>query len=204
MNRTAIFIDGAYLDKLLENVFRGSRIDMGLLSAELAQKNEILRCYYYHCPPYQSNPPTTEERQKVASHDRYIRALSRLPRFQVRLGKLAFRGTTGEGRPIFVQKRVDIMMGVDMVQLAATRQIARAVLVAGDSDFLPAVDAVKQHGVLCMLWHGPFGRGRANTVHRELWDACDERMEIDHLLIDKTKRARPPSLSSVDRLHAGE
>jgi uncharacterized LabA/DUF88 family protein len=107
-------------------------------------------------------------------------ALSRLPRFQVRLGKLEYRGARQDGSPIFAQKRVDILLGVDMVELAATRQIGRAILVAGDSDFLPAIEVVKRHGVLTVLWHGTRGgHGRQSTCHNDLWDMCDERFEID-------------------------
>jgi uncharacterized LabA/DUF88 family protein len=187
--RTAIFIDGAYLDNLLKKEFGGVRIDLRDLVEKLVDKDtDILRTYYYHCAPYQSSPPTQEERQRVASNSRFYKALSRLPRFQVRLGKLAFRGKMSDGSPIFVQKRVDIMLGVDMVQLAATRQIGCAVLLAGDSDFVPAIEAAKSYGVLCMLWHGPIRSGLANTVHQELWDLCDERLEITQLLIDGVKR----------------
>jgi uncharacterized LabA/DUF88 family protein len=75
---------------------------------------------------------------------------------------------------------VDILLGVDMVELAATRQINRAVLVAGDSDFLPAIEVVKRQGVLTVLWHGPRGaHGRPSTCHNDLWEVCDERFEID-------------------------
>jgi len=189
MDRAAIFIDGAYLDKLLENEFGRAQIDYGRLADELAQGADILRTYYYHCPPYQSNPPTTDESQRTAARNRFFAALSRLPRFQVRQGKLAYRGKDQNGQPIFVQKRVDIMLGVDMVQLAATRQIAKAVLLAGDSDFVPAVEAVKQHGVLTVLWHGPIRAGRNSTVHQELWDACDERFPLTQGVVDACPRS---------------
>lgn len=82
-----------------------------------------MRTYYYHCPPYQSNPPTEEERERLSSRQKFFSALSRLNRFQLRLGKLEKRGEDAKGKPIFVQKRVDIMLGVDMVQLASTSQI---------------------------------------------------------------------------------
>ena len=178
MDKAAVFIDGAYLDKLLDQEFGGAQIDYGRFAAMMAKECSILRTYYYHCPPYQSNPPREEERRRTAAKDRFFSALSRLPRFQVRLGKLAFRGTDGAGNPIFVQKRVDIMLGVDMVQMSATRQIQQAVLLAGDSDFVPAVEAVKQYGVLTVLWHGPIKSEGRTTVHRELWEACDDRFVI--------------------------
>lgn len=185
MSRTAIFIDGAYLDKVCHHEFGGARLNFGGFSARLAAGEEVLRTYYYDCPPYQSNPPTEDERRRYAAKDRFFNALKQLPRYQVRHGKLAYRGTDERGNPIFVQKRIDIMIGVDMVQLAATRQINRAILVAGDSDFVPAIDEVKRHGVLTCLYHG-------QNSHRELWEACDERIEINRTLVDAVRREPPP------------
>jgi uncharacterized LabA/DUF88 family protein len=180
MDRCAIFIDGAYVDKLFQHHLGGIRVDLGKFSQHVAAGADLLRTYYYHCLPYQSSPPTIDEKQRFSGADKYMAALSRLPRFQVRLGKLEYRGVKADGSPIFAQKRVDILLGVDMVELAATRQITRAILVAGDSDFLPAIEVVKRHGVLTVLWHGTRGgRGRQSTCHNDLWDICDERTEID-------------------------
>jgi uncharacterized LabA/DUF88 family protein len=187
-NRTAIFIDGAYLDKLLELEFRRTRIDFGHLAEQVSGDGEILRTYYYHCPPHMSAVPTEEERARAESKERFFSALARLPRFQTRLGKLVYRGEDRDGRPIFIQKLVDIMLGVDLVQLSATRQINRAVLVAGDSDFVPALEVAKLHGVLTVLWHGPMRSGQNSTVHRELWDCCDDRFEITSELIQRVQR----------------
>ncbi len=180
MDRVAIFIDGAYLDFGLRDHAPGVRLDFGLLSRTLANGKEILRSYYYHCPPYQSNPPTAEERNRVSRRQAFFAQLNRLPRFQVRLGQLAYRGEKPNGKPILVQKRVDIMLGVDLVQLSIKDQIRTAVLLAGDSDFLPAVQVAREEGVLVHLFH--FER-----PHRELWDACDERTLIDQPLIEKIK-----------------
>jgi uncharacterized LabA/DUF88 family protein len=113
----------------------------------------------------------------------FFSQLKRLPRFEVRLGKLAFRGTGDDGRPIFVQKRVDIMLGVDLVQLSTKRLISTAVLVAGDSDFLPAVQIAREEGVLVHLYHFT-----VHQPHRELWDACDERTPVNQQLIDSVRR----------------
>lgn len=177
MGRTAVFIDGGYIAALARDNLGGVRLDFEKLVDHVIGHSELLRAYYYDCAPYQSNPPTDEEKARVRAKQSFFSALSRLPRFQLRQGKLEHRGTRDDGRPLFVQKRVDLMLGVDMVQLAATRQIDKACLIAGDSDFVPAIEMVKQHGVLVSLWHGPRG-GVANTVHRELWDICDDRDEL--------------------------
>lgn len=104
MDRCAIFIDGAYVDKLFQNHLGGVRVDHGKLAQHICAGNDLLRTYYYHCLPYQGSPPTQDERQRFASAERFIAALSRLPRFQVRLGKLEYRGSKQDGSPIFAQK----------------------------------------------------------------------------------------------------
>lgn len=183
MDRVAIFIDGAYLDFGLRDQFDMARIDYGMLAEELSGEKELLRTYYYHCLPYQSDPPTKDEAERFGRMQAFVNQLERLQRFRVRLGKLAFRGCRDDGRPIFVQKRVDIMLGVDLVQLGLKSQISTAVLIAGDSDFLPAVEVARNEGVVLHLYH--FG---AHRPHRDLWDACDERTEITPDLIDKVRR----------------
>lgn len=188
MEKVAIFIDGGYLAKIQEPITGDPtfKLDFGKLSEHLADGGSRLRTYYYNCPPYVSPKRTTDELQRSTKAHSFYDALNRLPRFQVRLGQLAFRGLSAEGRPIFVQKRVDALLCVDMVSLALTRQITKAILLAGDSDFMPAVEVVKQNGVLVELWHGP-----EDTVHDELWKACDDRVEIDKACFQSV-RFTPP------------
>jgi uncharacterized LabA/DUF88 family protein len=188
-DRTAIFIDGAYFDRLLDSEFNRVRVDFGLLANKLAAGDNVLRTYYYHCPPYMPPRPTEEDIRRNEAKDRFFNALTTLPRFQIRLGKLMYRGQDENGRPIFIQKLVDIMLGVDLVLMAATRQITRAVLLTGDSDFVPAVEAAKRQGTLVTLYHGPMApASKFGTVHRELWEACDERFELTQELVDSVQR----------------
>ena len=180
-NRVAIFIDGAYLDFVLRDEFKGARIDYEALSKHIAGDSDILRTYYYHCPTYQGNPPTKEESERYATQRRFFSALENIPRYTVRLGRLAPRGKDQSGHPKYEQKRVDILLGVDLVQLAAKQAIQEAVLVAGDSDFIPAVTAAKHEGVLVRLFHG-------DTAHSELWRECDERIQFSSQIIDAVRR----------------
>ena len=124
MNRCAIFIDGAYLEFVLKEEFGRPPIDFAALSSRIAGPRELLRTYFYDCLPYQSARPTAEERERFARRRRFHHALNLIPRFEVRLGKLAFRGTQ-DGRPIFEQKRVDILLGVDLVRRGRRPPIPR-------------------------------------------------------------------------------
>lgn len=181
-SRIAIFIDGGYLAKVLRDEFESARIDFGALSENIAGGIDILRTYYYDCLPYQSSRPTPTEKERYGNHRRFLSALERIPRFQVRLGKLAFRGKRADGSEIFEQRQVDILLGVDMVLLAAKHQITHAALVSGDSDFLPAVKAAKDEGVLISLFHGT-----KLPPHRELWDNADERSTITWNLVNSIR-----------------
>ena len=101
MGIVAVFLDGGYLDKVMALDHGNARLDYAKLAAEMAAPDELLRCYYYHCAPYQSNPPTEEEKQRYAGRkQRFFRALSYLERFEVRLGRLAFRGIDTNGQKI--------------------------------------------------------------------------------------------------------
>ena len=177
MGMTALFIDGAYLEKVLLHDHARARIDLGKLAALMVNDgDELLRAYYYNCLPFKSNPSTDEENERYANARRFVEALNYIDRFQVRLGKLVFRGKDQDGRPIFQQKRVDLMLGVDMARLAAKQAISKVALFSGDSDFTPAIEAVKQEGVLTTVWHG--SRSRYTSPSDHLLQMCDVRREL--------------------------
>jgi len=77
-----------------------------------------------------------------------------------------------------VQKRVDILLAVELVRLSWSKGIGTAILVTGDSDFVPAVEAAKDAGVLIQLWYS------RSAIHNELLDAVDEYFPITQELID--------------------
>jgi uncharacterized LabA/DUF88 family protein len=174
--KIAIFIDGGYLSKISKKY--NMNIDFCLLSRELSQGKEILRTIYYNCLPYQSNPPTPEEKERFSKAQKFHNALERLPRYEVKEGKLAKRGTEYE------QKGIDTLLSIDLVNLSASGKISDAVLLAGDSDFIPALKVAKDHGVNIFLYHGK----DRNEYHQALWQICDERIAIDNNFINKIKR----------------
>ena len=170
---------------MLEKDFDRARVDFGRLGAALAQDHEpLLRTYHYNCPPYQSAVATPRERELVRNADRFYYALRQLPNLELRLGRLAFRGYSREtGEPILEQKRVDIQLAVDLLALSYSRQIATAIVVAGDSDFIPVFQAAKDQAVRVVLYHG-----RNNPAHRELIEAADQPIVFDQDLIDRVRR----------------
>lgn len=181
----AVFLDGGYLEKVLTIDFGQPKIDMEKLALELAKPEELLRAYYYHCPPFQSTLPTPEEKERYARSHRFFTALSYIPRFEVRKGRLAFRGINQAGEKIFIQKRIDCMIGVDMAMLAGKERITSVALLSGDSDLIPAVEAVKREGVVVKLWHGST---KNTSPGQDLIQLSDLRFPINQEFVNKILR----------------
>lgn len=174
--RAAIFIDGGYIQTQFK--MHGIEPDFPLLAdyflAPLRHSIplDLLRCYYYYCAPYMSAEPTEDELKRMETHEKFVAELTSMGRWAIRLGKLQKRW---EGqREVYEQKRVDVLLSVDLVRHAAAGHIQHAILIAGDSDFVPAVEAAKEHGVTVSLWCGS-----AKTVHKDLIVLADEVYAFD-------------------------
>lgn len=192
--RAAIFIDGGYFLNRLKDDGVSLPVDynrltdhlLGPLRRELPV--DLLRAYFYDCPPWVSEEPNADETRRLAVHRAFVDEIERTNRWQVRLGKLERRW---EGKQeYFEQKRVDVMLSVDLVRHAAAGHVQHAVLVAGDSDFIPAVAAAKESGVTVSVWGG-----NPKTVHRDLGWAADELHRFDWRAFVKkdTAPSSPPS-----------
>ena len=94
-------------------------------------------------------------------------------------------GMKEDGRPNHAQKRVDMMMGVDMALLAVKHRVDRIALLTGDSDAIPTVEAVKPEGIVATLVHGPEKGGARPS--RELYKLADDRVEIDDAMGPRTE-----------------
>ena len=201
MARIAIFIDGGYLRGLGRSEFPGSRVDYALLtdrireriSQDITEPLDVLRSYYYDCPPFQGDPPTDDERERYGGYRRFTDALRYLPKFEVRLGRLQHQGQRPDGSPIFQQKQVDLLLGLDLALLSGKGQITHAALVAGDGDFVPAVQAAKREGVTVWLFHdfhGPsVGADGNSTYSSALYREADGRAEMDAAFMRSAARA---------------
>ena len=80
-----------------------------------------------------------------------------------------------------------MLLSVDMVRHSAAGHIQHAIVVAGDSDFIPAVEATKESGATVTLWHAD-----ENTVHNDLLSLADcvNQMNIKKIPKEKIKASR--------------
>jgi uncharacterized LabA/DUF88 family protein len=140
--RYAVFVDAGYLYAasgalLLEASSRREyRVAAEKLIRALAAhadeqlRGELLRMYWFDAAPRRQ--PTVDQR-----------VIANLPLVKLRLGNLNAQGQ---------QKGVDAQLRADLEALARHRAITDAVLLAGDEDMLPAVEAAQRYGVRVHLW----------------------------------------------------
>jgi len=158
--RYAIMVDVGYIyaaaAELLFEVKsrRDYRVDADRLIKALTQlaasqlRGELLRVYWYDAA--KDRVPTIDQR-----------VIAQMSWVKLRLGNLNARGQ---------QKGVDAQIRADMEALARHRAITDAVLVAGDEDMVPAVEAAQAFGVRVHLWgvEPPYG---TNQAERLVWES---------------------------------
>ncbi len=178
MDKIAVFIDNGYFEKVCSKL-GVPRVDYLKFSEGVCESEggRRFRTYVYDCMPWRSSQPTAEETARYSRKQGFGRTLERLPNFITRWGRL--QKTGDEDRP-FRQKGVDTLLAIDLVKLSWTHGIDKAVLVAGDSDFCPAIREAKEANVLVNIYYSkqPF-------IHDELYELCDDRKEITVSLLKK-------------------
>lgn len=176
MSKAAVFLDAGYFSHVTRE-YGDLQIDFESFTDSICEPDDRFRTYYYDCPPWQDDPPTDDQKEKMSGYHRFTDALSYLDRFKIREGRLQ------KINDQFKQKGVDIKLSVDAVKLASTGKIDRAILITGDSDFLPVVEGIEGTGVTTTLCYDP-----NLSIHNSIKSAVDERVEIDRSLLESHLR----------------
>ena len=158
--RYAVMVDVGYIYAAAGELLFGTssrrdfRVDaVGLISAVTKHadefvRGELLRVYWYDAA-----------RDRVPTIDQ--RVVAQMAWVKLRLGNLNSRGQ---------QKGVDANIRADMEALARHRAVTDAVLIAGDEDMVPAVEAAQAYGVRVHLWgiEPPYGTNQAEHL---VWES---------------------------------
>src|ERR1700728_2095745 len=158
--RYAVMVDVGYIYAAAGELLFGTsarrdyRVDaVGLIQAITKHadelfRGELLRVYWYDAA-----------RDRVPTIDQ--RVVAQMAWVKLRLGNLNARGQ---------QKGVDANIRSDIEALARHRAITDAVLIAGDEDMVPAVEAAQAYGARIHLWgiEPPYG---TNQAERLVWES---------------------------------
>ena len=102
------------------------------------------KLFLYDCLDDSLHPNETSEQQnaRIQSLETEFRHINALSNTHVRLGSISGSGKKRR------QKEVDILIAVDMLNHAVRQNMNRAVLLTGDRDFTPLVEALVQFGLI--------------------------------------------------------
>ncbi|MGD0216500.1 MAG: NYN domain-containing protein [Desulfobaccales bacterium] len=163
--RVMVFIDAMNLYESLgrKGVNINTNIDFHKLACKLACPHRRLIRVHVYTGTYDQ----TREPAKYAAQMRFFSRVQHMPFVTLRSRPLLSR------RGGYVQKGVDTLIATDMVSMAFLNHYDLAILVSGDGDLAPAVDAVKAAGKQIIA--AMFTRSRSNAVA----SSADQEVRLD-------------------------
>ena len=171
-DRVMIFIDGSNLYHSLKNFFKRTDIDIGKFSDKLLGKRRLIRIYYYNARVGQR-----EEPERYHDQQKFFAGITAIPYCELRLGRLVYNNWPNS--PPF-EKGVDILLATDMITHSFKDNYDVAILVAGDNDYVSAIQAVKDNGK--NLEVALFGKERTSLQLRKV---TDKVIDINKRLLNK-------------------
>lgn len=159
-DRLMIFIDGSNLYHSLKGIFKRTDIDIGKFCQKLLERRRLIRIYYYNAVVGRR-----EEPERFRDQQAFFNSVAAIPYVELRLGRLVYMNWPNT--PPY-EKGVDIQLATDLLTHNFKNNYDVAVLVAGDTDYVGALQAVKDNGknVEVVL----FGKEQSSRPLREVTD----------------------------------
>jgi uncharacterized LabA/DUF88 family protein len=162
-----IFVDGSNFNQACDREGIAFRVDLNLLATRLSRGYHFVQLRYYAAPLANVRSPAFHAQQK------FFDQLRRSRRIELVLGRHEPR-TDRYGQRYHVEKETDVNLAVDMVVGAYEERFDVAMLVAGDTDYVRAIQAVQARGKRVVWCHLP-----AQKHTEPLARLCDQRRELD-------------------------
>ena len=137
-DRVTIFIDGSNLYHSLKNHFGRTDLDIGKFCRKMLGRRKLSRIYYYN-----AKVGFKEEPERFKQQQSFFAGVNAIPYSELRLGRLVY--TNWPNVPPY-EKGIDVQLATDMITHSFKGNYDVAILVAGDNDFVGALQAVKDNG----------------------------------------------------------
>lgn len=199
MEETLVFIDEAFLSKLSKYLGDGKYIkfDKIKFAKEIAKKHNLFvkHIFYATAPPFQSEKPTLDERKRKEGYDNFKSKFSNAKDFTILEGRV--QRLKIDGKIKYTQKGVDTVLTIALSSFRADfLNIKKIILIACDSDFVPAIKMLREKGIEIILY-SYYERKRNTEFSRShhLIDACTNYFQIKkenflNSLLDKPKELK--------------
>lgn len=162
-----LFVDGASLHGRIENLSKkflgGQQFEVDFVKLRYGHS----KCFYYDAIPVrnESEPEVDYLNRTAPQRGRHQRAAKAD-------GVHVYEGDARMRRKQLQQKKVDVMIAVDLMHHTFRRNMHKATLLTGDGDFRPLVDAVVREGMELSLWYPP------GETSPDILDAADIRTPL--------------------------
>jgi len=158
--RVMIFIDGSNLYHSLKNIFGRTDLDIGRFCRQLLGRRKLGRIYYYN-----AKVGIKEEPERYRHQQAFFAGVNAIPYSELRLGRLVYNNWPHV--PPY-EKGIDVQLTTDMITHGYKNNYDVAILVAGDNDFVGALQAIKDNGKHVEV--ALFGRGGTSHQLRRVAD----------------------------------
>ena len=203
MGKVAILIDNMYLQHI-QDEFKTGQVDITKIPKVLLRDGEEHhRTWVFDALPYVPPNPTPEQITRKNNKHQYLDALQYKERITVEQGMVRPKATTcrkcGAQFQVAVQKLVDVKMSVRLVELAFSDSMDRIVLLSGDADLLPAVEASESSGTTIRLAYAESGQVMTS---RALIRKCPEKQKLTQQDLAFCRYESVPTTQESSLVHA--
>ncbi len=196
LGNAVVFIDNGYFKlitkdfgydgKSKENNFKKCDINQFAITLARSEGFWCEHVYFYIAPPFQSFPPTPDEKLRKAHHDKFIHFLRTIPNFTVREG----RCQKIDGK--YKQKGVDTLMVMDLTKFFYNHQKTKTIIIiTSDTDFVPVLNELRKSGINVILYHFTDKIRKSKfSMSNHLSKACDKCVMITKEHYEKSVRRK--------------
>jgi len=163
VKKAMIFIDGNNLYFGLKKNIGNYNLNYEEFISRLTRKYDLVRAYFYTALFEKE-----DDERLYNNQQKFLTYLQDVPYLQVTTGRVEKRGND------LVEKGVDVNLAVDLVRFGAAGLYDVGILITGDGDYAPAVEAVKDMGLHVENAFFP------NEASIYLKQVCDRFISLDY------------------------
>ena len=177
--KVMIFIDGSNLyHVLLKNCGRSDLMFSSFGEKLTGKDRELKKIFYYNVKQELQGKIKIPEEQK-----KFLKSLEKIDNLEVKLG--IWKEQNGS----IVEKGVDVLLATDLVLNSVKNKYDTAIIVSGDGDFFPAIEAVKKEGKVVEV------AAFESNISKEASDSADKVIKLrksffNHLWMPKKNNKR--------------